>query len=334
MSRKCGGCKKWLAAGQYECRYCKRSADDVQKDNEKIAIEKMRAYLKKEISLTQDDALKLFLVTGDSLPDEFCELALRNLEKSVFLDAMVKKGCNKLSASCLVDVVASVESKLLELESLEQDISEKENRLKGLVLKQGASSGLVNFNLKKQLEEMRPRAQELRQHLLSFVSCVTSGKIDVSSCDEQVVEALKSLGAKAEIVQDVRKEGDEVVLNLTDSGEGDEVVINRQETKKTGKLLTKVPESKINPSFLETYADLAKIEGKNVNMMALKSIEFQEGEEICGDEEKDKGPMEYRASIIFSEDHIVVEGNITPVIKVFVLFFVRFVLTIQRPVLP
>lgn len=38
MSRKCAGCKKWLAAGQYTCPFCKRGEADLRSDLESSGL--------------------------------------------------------------------------------------------------------------------------------------------------------------------------------------------------------------------------------------------------------------------------------------------------------
>ena len=100
MSRKCANCKKWLAAGQYVCPFCKRGESDLRDDLKKTNLAKLRAFFSGAEPPPTDEAVLVLLLApyakGEPLPEELCGETAAWGGSVKLLEAVVARGCARV----------------------------------------------------------------------------------------------------------------------------------------------------------------------------------------------------------------------------------------------
>jgi hypothetical protein len=159
-SRKCANCKKWLAAGQYTCRYCNRGEQDLRGDVKAANLAKLRACFAG--TETVDEAALVLLLApwaaGETLPETLCGETVAWGQSAALLDAVVKKGCATVSDACMAQQVAWLKRREEEAAELEKQLVVDAEAVRQKVL----HAGDVAEKEKEHLATLRSRIATLR----------------------------------------------------------------------------------------------------------------------------------------------------------------------------
>jgi hypothetical protein len=203
MSRKCAGCKKWLAAGQYTCPFCKRGENDLRSDLKETNMGKLRACFKEASYVGDEAALVLLLApfaAGEALPATICGEVVAWGESEVLLDAVVKRGCNAVDSACLAQLLQKLTAKRERAHVLEVELQSREASLRKRILK-----GVEEVSALEQEELAQKRSEIGLLRKLAFLEKVLSGVCKVeegrelSACRDMLISDKKQF-AEPEIV--------------------------------------------------------------------------------------------------------------------------------------
>jgi hypothetical protein len=163
MSRKCGNCKKWLAAGQYTCKYCGRGEADTLNDAKAAAIQGLRDGFASATAVDENALLLHFAVLKDvQLPPELCGLCVlysHGCGLESVLKVLISRKCNTISDEHLECYLSMVSSRQSQAKELELQLCAKQERLRDKLRKgTGSLTGLEGQKLAK----LRQSIQECR----------------------------------------------------------------------------------------------------------------------------------------------------------------------------
>jgi hypothetical protein len=159
-SRKCANCKKWLAAGQYTCRYCNRGEQDLRGDVKAANLAKLRACFAGTETL-DEAALVLLLApwaAGETLPETLCGETVAWGQSPALLNAVVKKGCATVSDACMAQQVAWLKRREEEAAALDKQLTVDAEAVRQRVL----HAGDVAEKEKEHLATLRGRIATLQ----------------------------------------------------------------------------------------------------------------------------------------------------------------------------
>ena len=183
MSRKCAGCKKWLAAGQYDCRYCGRGERALKQDVKVENLTKLRAWMCGSEAVANEmnekDAVLLLAVFGasDVLDESVLDECLVHGRSTALFDALMKRGLTIVSAQAMETYLDGARTRAENAATQECALAGKEERLRHRVLK-----GDVNVAAREsdELSSLRAECERLRstvflQHVLSVIVAPLKG---------------------------------------------------------------------------------------------------------------------------------------------------------------
>ena len=170
MSRKCAGCKKWLAAGQYTCPFCKRGEADLRTDLKEVNLARLRAVMQGSESLDAQQMVLLLTPFGvGELPVSFCGEVAAFGESALLLEAVVKKGgCTTVSSAHLRQLLDKIAAKGCIALEKEAVLQKQESDLRKRLL--GGRGEEVSELEKESLSKVRKEIEQLRS--LAFLELV------------------------------------------------------------------------------------------------------------------------------------------------------------------
>ena len=279
-SRKCANCKKWLAAGQYTCRYCNRGEQDLRGDVKTANAAKLRACFAGTERL-DEAALVLLLApwaAGEALPETLCGETVAWGQSSLLVDAVVKKGCVGVSDACLGQLVAATKRKEEEASELERQVAQEAEVVRRKVL-----AGVdVAEREKEQLAGLRSRVAELRD--TAFLRHV------LETC--RVEEGAALLEARALLQRACER--------LKEDPKAEVVLATPAQEK-------------------ETFQQTQERVGVNEEVQALRERDLEssqdELDEWCGEEAAEEAVTAGVAEVMVEDAVVKVSGSLVPFVK-------------------
>ncbi len=281
-SRKCANCKKWLAAGQYTCRYCNRGEEDLRLDLKKANLAKLRACFAGTGDKLDEQAMILLLApyaAGEALPETLCGEAVAWGESVALIEALVKKGCARVGAEALGKHLASLKRREVEAVELEQQLLVQQEAMR----KKALAGGEVAEMEREQLAAARAAIAALRT-----VSVLerTLAVCKVEECAE--LHEARALLARLEQAKKEKLPAPEVV--------------QARPAKER-----------------ETFEQTSETVGVNECVQALKTRDLEssqdERDEWCGDELAEGEEHVLVAEITVADGVVKLSGSLVPFVK-------------------